>query len=195
MPPRSGNTSAALTRPLPESGPMLFTVALPEWEAEADMPVQTCRRENDPEYALIGPHFTLTFGAPVDEAPFIEHVRAIARQASAVQFALRRALVQTGATGLSHVFLVPDEVAADTLMALHDRLYGGLLAAWLSRDETFLPHVTVAAFDRPQPAQALADRWNAQPFALAGHIRALTVGRLANQRFDVLAQWPLEWRA
>jgi len=170
---------------------MLFTVAMPEWGPEAEAQVQTCRRDHDPQYPLIGPHFTLTFGAPVGEASSIEHVRAVAREVRAVHFVLRRALVQTGTTGWSHVFLVPDE-GANALTALRGRLYGGLLAPWLSLDETFLPHVTVAAFDDPQPAQALADRWNAQPFALAGCIRALTVGRLANQRFDVLAQLPLE---
>ena len=170
---------------------MLFTVAMPEWEPDAEAQVQTCRRANDPQYPLIGPHFTLTFGAPVEEGPCIDHVGAIARETTPIRFVLRRAEVQTGDTGRSHVFLVPDE-GVGALTMLHDRLYAGLLAPWRSRAEGFLPHVTVAAFDQLQPAQALADRWNAQLFALGGHIRALTVGRLVDQRFDVLAQLPLE---
>ena len=173
---------------------MLFTVATPDWEPEAEARVQTCRCDNDPQYSLIGPHFTLTFGAPVKQAPCIEHVRAIACEVSPISFVLRRAQVLTSGPGLAHVFLVPDEGAAD-MVALHDRLYGGLLAPWLSRDEAFLPHVTVAAFDHPSSAQVLADRWNARPFALAGHVRALTVGRLVDHRFDVLTQLPLERRA
>ncbi|MGH8822563.1 MAG: 2'-5' RNA ligase family protein, partial [Rhodoferax sp.] len=131
---------------------MLFTVAMPDWAPEIDARVQACRRGNDPQYALIGPHFTLTFGVPVEEAACIEHVDAIAREASPIRFVLRRAQVQSSGPGLAHVFLVPDE-GAGALVALHDRLYRGLLAPWLSQDEAFLPHVTVAAFDNPQSAQ------------------------------------------
>ena len=170
---------------------MLFTVAMPDWAPEVDAQVQACRQGNDPQYALIGPHFTLIFGAPVDEAPCVDHVRAIAGDTSPIRFVLRRAQVQTSGAGLSHVVLVPDE-GADALVALHNRLYDGALAPWRSLDQSFVPHVTVAAFDHPQPAQSLADHWNAQSFALAGSLRTLTVGRLADRRFEVLAQLPLE---
>lgn len=173
---------------------MLFTVAMPEWSVEAAAQVQVCRQRNDPQYALIGPHFTLIFGVPLDEVLCVEHVGRIARDTSPIRFVLRRAQVQTDGAGVSRVFLVPDE-GANALVALHDQLYGGMFAPWRSLQEAFTPHVTVAAFDQPTVAQSLADRWNAQPFALAGSLRALTVGRLADSRFEVLAVLPLERRA
>ncbi len=165
---------------------MIFTVAMPKWSADAQAAVQGFRSAHDPQFELIGPHFTLVFGAALETESCLAHVRAVAQSSAPVPFKLSHAMLYYTGDGPAHVFLVASEGAAG-LTRLYRQLYGGPLASSLRLDKPFIPHVTIAAVENPAAALQIADDWNAQNISLSGRIDVLTAGRITGGRFLVLA--------
>lgn len=166
---------------------MIFTVAIPRWSADAQAVVQQFRRAHDPQFELVEPHFTLVFGAALEAEPCIAHVGAVAQSSAPIPFKLSHAMLYYTGDGPAHVFLVAGEGAAG-LTRLYRRLYGGPLAPSLRLDKPFIPHVTIAAVENPSAALRIADDWNAQDISLSGEIDALTIGKITDGRFAVLAE-------
>lgn len=119
-------------------------VAYPQLAPRDQAWIDATRAAHDPRAAWIRAHVTLVF--PCDAAGIAAHVAGLVREAAPITFVLREVrAVRDHATGRGgHVFLVPDEGAAE-IVALHDRLYAGPLAPHLRTDLPFVPHVTVGA--------------------------------------------------
>lgn len=154
----------------------LCVVAYPELEAVDQSWVQTFRREFDPQYARIDPHFTLIFPTDGVDAETLEtHVRTRVAGISPFRFVLRCALpVKDSFSPQTHLFLVPDE-GLSQLARLHSQLYTGSLQAHLRLDIPYLPHITIGAFLSAAECKAAADRLHAQPFAVEGRIERVTL--------------------
>ena len=151
----------------------LALVAYPDLEAEDLDWIQSIRRRHDPNFAMVGAHFTFVFplsGMP--EAAFVAHVTEVLRTQSPIAFELRTATVVPEPDG-DHfsIVLVPD-AGHDAMTALHRRLYTGPLEPHLRPEIPFVPHLTVARTDRRAAARALADSLNRPEFAIAARLQS-----------------------
>jgi 2'-5' RNA ligase len=136
--------------------------------------IESVRARHDPASARIGAHLTLVFPAEAAPEPVADHVRDVAAHEAAIPFVLRRAEPcpdrVAGAGG--HVFLVPEE-GRDALVALHDRLYRGVLRPHLRSDLPYLPHLTVGAAGDLEECRRLARSLNEAGLAVRGLVASL----------------------
>lgn len=134
--------------------------------------VEGIRRDHDPHHAIIDAHFTHVFPfaySPTTEV--ISHAETIAASTDVISFQLSRAAaVRDAVAPRALVFLLPTEGESE-IRRLHDRLYSGVLAPMLRADIPFVPHVTVAAFDRIDEAERMASEL--EPFRTAGKLTAM----------------------
>jgi 2'-5' RNA ligase len=109
-------------------------------------PIHVLRQRFDPLVALVPPHITLVF--PFESELTSEQLRQHIQQvvADIRPFPVRLANV-TGAEG-EYLFLNVKQ-GNDDLIALHDRLYMGPLAGFLSPHHTYVPHMTVGRLTDP----------------------------------------------
>ena len=151
--------------------------------------IQAIRKQHDPQYALVAPHFTLVFPTfECERGAFCRHIRHQVKAQPAIAISLRCALVVKDAfSDLTHAFLVPDQGFGD-LVKLHDNLYRGFLADLLRLDIPFIPHITVAASLDATVCKRLADEINSQPLAIEGWLRAVDIVEHANGTVTTLEQ-------
>lgn len=166
----------------------LCIVTYPEVSAAAVSWIQTIRREFDPQYGQIDPHFTLVF--PTDAVPSAtleEHARAAIEGIAPFCFVLRCALpVKDSFRAQTHLFLVPDE-GFSHLVRVHSHLYTGPLQAHLRLDIPYIPHITVGAFLDANACKEAADALNAQPFTVEGTIERVSLIAVTTPRVTTLA--------
>lgn len=165
----------------------LYTVAFPSL-CETDVRfIAEIRARHDRQVSVLGPHFTLLHGCDrVDEAVYVDHVRAVAASTMAFQFAC----LETGPDedeGRGYVHLLP-ELGRMDLVALHDSLYTGPMAPYLRKDNRFVAHMTIGHAANLDEAAALCDELNAEGVDIAGSIDALVVGCVEHGRFVELAR-------
>jgi 2'-5' RNA ligase len=151
-------------------------IAVPQFAQDDLEWIDRIRSRYDPQRNLVAPHFTLVFpfeGDAVDAV--LKHAAHVGSQTEPLRFVLRSALaVKDTFTTSSHVFLVPDEGFSD-VVALHEDLKSGHRAATAPPDIPFTPHITVAAVQDREQANAVATELNAGGVAIAGTIFALAV--------------------
>lgn len=152
--------------------------------------VQAIRRAHDPQFPIIGPHFTFVFPFEGGEREAVlAHVRQVAAEKPTLPFRLERAAAVRDALGpRSHVFLLPVEGEA-AMRVLHGRLYAGPLAAMLRADIPFHPHVTVGTFERHEEAEALAVKLSETN--IAGRLEALQVAEFDGRALREIERLPL----
>ena len=168
----------------------LYTVAFPTLNDADARFIAGIRARHDRQASMLGPHFTLLFGCDaVDEATYIEHVRAIAASTAAVRFECREAEPDSD-DERGVVYLVPEQ-GRGALTLLHDRLYTGPLAPHLRKDLHFVAHITVAHAADVEAAQRLCDHLNTEGVDVSGSIDALVVGCVESSRFVELARFAL----
>lgn len=110
-------------------------------------PLDAFRHQYDPLARLIPAHLILVFPFESDlTTPQLQaHVTTVAAAFRPFPIALQ------GITGHADEYLFLNvKRGNDTLIALHDQLYSGILAPYLSRAHTILPHLTVGRC--PDPA-------------------------------------------
>jgi hypothetical protein len=165
----------------------VYTVAFPSLsEADARF-IGAIRASHDRQASMLGPHFTLLFGCDrVDEAAYVDHVRAVAAQTTAFQFACLETACDAD-NGRGYVYLVPELGRVD-LDTLHDRLYGGPMAPYWRQDKRFAAHMTIGHAANLDAAAGLCDDLNADGVDITGSIEALVVGCVENARFVELAR-------
>lgn len=140
--------------------------------------IEGVRRAYDPLAAHIRPHVTLVF--PFESALATEtlaaHMRETAAGIGPFQVALRKI------TGHLSEYLFLNVIQGnDTLIALHDQLYTGPLAAFFVPDQTYFPHLTVgrlSALETFEAALAEARRMTGTR-VFAGTVRAITIYQIA----------------
>jgi len=142
--------------------------------------IESFRARHDPQAAQIGAHFTLVFPVELTPEPVVEHASVVLQPTRSIPFVIRHAEpVADTIAGGGHVFLVPRE-GRDEIVALHDRLYGGLLRPFLREDVPFLPHITVGRSADLGQCQRLAEELNDELLAVHGAIANIDLIEVTN---------------
>jgi 2'-5' RNA ligase len=148
-------------------------VAFPETAALET--IETLRRRYDPMSSLLGAHITLVF--PFVAGPSSAALRSHVERTLADVEPIELCLAGVSAIDDEYIFLNV-EAGRDRVIDLHDRLYTGVLAAHLSREHVYRPHITLGRLkDRGALADALAHAMSAAPVANA-IVREVAVFRL-----------------
>lgn len=153
---------------------MLYVVAWPVLSEADDTALRRLRAQYHPvEADLIGPHFTLVFGAPVEaEAAVRTALAGVARRP--FWFMIDRI-----ARHDLHLYAEPSDGAAE-LTELHQALN-------LARDgEPFEPHITLGLFRSPREAEQVARIVERQHLPIRGRIEELALLKRSGDRLDAL---------
>ncbi len=168
---------------------LLYVIAEPELSrADRDW-IQSIRAQHDPQFDLVGPHFTFVFGTEGPAAlGMIEHVQVVARRVPPFAFELQKFEVFPGATADYYLFLMPD-TGAQNLVSLHEAL-----RIAQASDVAFVPHMTVGRFASVAEATTLADELNSKARTIPGRVSSLKVIAVAGQQLHNLATVELQGR-
>lgn len=154
----------------------LCVVAFPMLpQADRDW-LSSIRAQYDPEYRLIQPHVTLLFPTDSVELASLEnHVGAVAKNTEPFQIVFRCVLPFRGPFGSkTHLFLVPDE-GLSRIAKIHERLYARVFGVQNERSPSFVPHLTIGAFDDGVDCTRVAGQINTGKFEISCIIRKLSI--------------------
>jgi 2'-5' RNA ligase len=161
---------------------MLYVVAWPVLAEADDTALRRLRAQYHPREAeLIGPHFTLVFGAAASqEARLRDALDHVATRP--FWFVLDR-LVRydmTPPSRTAYLYAVPADGAAEL---------GGLYEAFnpTPGDEPFEPHITLGLFDRAAEAERLARIVERQHLPMHGRVEELALLRRHEHGLDTVA--------
>jgi 2'-5' RNA ligase len=158
---------------------MLYVVAWPVLAEADDTALRRLRAQYHPTQAdMIGPHFTLVFGVPVErEAALRAALDAIDRQP--FWFMIERI-----ARHDLYLFAEPFDGAAE-LSELYDTLNP------LPGPVPFKPHITLGLFARTAEAEQVARIVERQHLPMHGRVEELALLRREGERLDTLATYRL----
>lgn len=160
---------------------MLFVVALPLLAEADDTALRRLRAQYHPgEAALIGPHFTLVFGADDGEADRLADALD-ALEARPFWFMLDRLARHDSAppARTAYLFALPDDGDAE-LRDLHDRLNP------LPGPVPFEPHLTLGLFGTAAAAEQVARIVQRQHLPIRGRIETLALLRRGADGLETL---------
>lgn len=154
---------------------MLYVVAWPVLGEADDTALRRLRAQYHPrEAGLIGPHFTLVFGAAPDREPALRQALGSVSQRP-FWFMIDR-IVRADL----HLCAEPSDGAAE-LTGLYEALNpapGG---------EPFEPHITLGLFQRAAEAEQVARIVGRQHLPMHGRVEELALLRREGERLDTLA--------
>jgi 2'-5' RNA ligase len=161
---------------------MLYVVAWPILAEADETTLRRLRAQYHPREAdLIGPHFTLVFGAPADREAALRAALDDVRRRP-FWFVLER-LVRHDLpppSRAAYLYATPADGAAE-LTELHEALNarGG--------DEPFEPHVTLGLFERAAEAEQVARIVERQHLPMHGRIEELALLRRTGEGLETLS--------
>ena len=162
---------------------MLHVVAWPVLAEADDTALRRLRAQYHPREAeLIGPHFTLVFGAALPEEARLRSALAGLAGRKPFWFVLER-LVRHDMTPPSRaawLYAVPADGAAE-LAQLHDALNP------VAESEAFEPHITLGLFDRAAAAEQVARIVERQHLPMHGRVEELALLRRDGAALETLA--------
>ena len=161
---------------------MLYVVAWPVLAEADDTALRRLRAQyHASEADLIGPHFTLVFGAPAAEEGRLSRALAGLAGRRPFWFVLDRMVRHdlTPPSRSSWLYAVPADGSGD-LSDLHDALDPGPSA------EPFEPHITVGLFARAAEAEQVARIVERQHLPMHGRVEELALLRRTPDGLDVL---------
>ena len=169
-----------------------LVIAYPELEKADFKRIQRFRRDHDPQYNLIEPHFTLVFHLPESwAADLSQEVNKVARTTTPIKFILRCATLNRDAfRPVYHSFLVSDE-GNSQIIKLHDRLYAGRLRPHLSVDIDYIPHITIGSSEQADRCLGWVAAWHQSEFEIQGRISHLDLIHLSNNLIKTVEKIPL----
>lgn len=154
---------------------MLYVVAWPVLGEADDTALRRLRAQYHPrEAGLIGPHFTLVFGAALDQE---------ARLRAALATIARRPfwfMIERVARLEQYLFAEPFDGAAE-LTELHDTLNA------MSGAEPFQPHITLGLFQHFAEAEQVARIVERQHLPMRGRVEELALLRRDGDVLETLA--------
>lgn len=157
----------------------LYTVAYLEIPETQVNWIQEFRREHDPYFEVVDPHFTLVFGVRgVEQDTYLDHIATAARETKPISFHCKYAML--GADDVddtAYVFLVPD-IGNSDISLLHDRLYRGVLEPFHRLEFPYIPHIGIAAMKDFKKAKGLCDELNRGGVHVQGRLGSITTGVL-----------------
>ncbi|MBL8518291.1 MAG: 2'-5' RNA ligase family protein [Betaproteobacteria bacterium] len=122
-------------------------VWFPEFSAQTAQAIVNIRQSFDPLAGVLPPHLWLVF-------PFAAHLNATQLTAHIRRRTARWPQVPVVFSGIRNLkdefVLLNARTGAASLVALHDRLYGGILAPYRRDDMDYLPHITLARSADPR---------------------------------------------
>jgi 2'-5' RNA ligase len=161
---------------------MLYVVAWPLLAEADDTALRRLRAQYHAREAdLIGPHFTLVFGAPVsDEARLRGALDGIAQRP--FWFMLDRLVRHdlTPPSRAAYLYAVPADGEAE-LTQLHEALNP------VPGPETFEPHITLGLFGHAAEAEQIARIVQRQHLPMRGRVEELALLRRDDDRLETLA--------
>jgi 2'-5' RNA ligase len=154
---------------------VLYVVAWPVLSEADDTALRRLRAQYHPREAeLIGPHFTLVFGAPAErEAALREALAAIERRPFWF-------LIDRIARVDLHLYAEPSDGAAE-LTELYEALNP------TPGDEPFQPHITLGLFSHAIEAEQVARIVGRQHLPIHGRVEELALLKRAGDGLDTLA--------
>lgn len=161
---------------------MLYVVAWPVLAEADDTALRRLRAQYHPREAeLIGPHFTLVFGAPVSEEARLR--RALdGITARPFWFMLDRLVRHdmTPPSRAAYLYAVPADGEAE-LARLHETLNPA------PGPETFEPHITLGLFGHAAEAEHIARIVQRQHLPMRGRVEELALLRREGDGLETLA--------
>lgn len=152
---------------------MLYVVARPVLAEADDTALRRLRTQYHPREAdLIGPHFTLVFGAAASEEPRLRGVLDKLAGRRPFWFVLDRMVRHdiTPPSRSAYLYAVPADGVTE-LAALYDALNP------MPGDDPFEPHITLGLFERAADAEQVARIVERQHLPMHGRIEELTLLR------------------
>jgi 2'-5' RNA ligase len=158
---------------------VLYVVAWPLLSEADDTALRRLRAQYHPKEAdLIGPHFTLVFGAAVErEAELRMRLEDLSRRPFWF-------MVDRIARHDLHLCAEPSDGAAE----LHE-LYDALNP--VSGSIPFEPHITLGLFDNPMQAEQVARIVERQHLPIRGRVEELALVRFEGHKLDIMAGFSL----
>jgi len=163
---------------------MLYVVAWPVLAEADDTALRRLRAQYHPrEAALIGPHFTLVFGAAAAQEARLRDALAGLAGRRPFWFVLDRLVRHdmTPPSRAAYLLAVPEDGVAE-LTNLYDEL--NLTAG----GESFEPHITLGLFDRAADAEQVARIVERQHLPMHGRIEELALLRRDGDALKTLAR-------
>jgi 2'-5' RNA ligase len=165
----------------------IFVIAEPEISGSDRDWIQSIRRQHDPQFDFVAPHFTLVFGAESALcAALVARAQDVATRVRAFAFDLQSAKVFSDAAAGHYVFLIPD-LGSPELVSLHEALQVGPAS-----DSPFVPHITVGRVTSLAEANAIAAALNDAKRVIRGHVCGLKVVAVAGRSARDLAAFELK---
>lgn len=162
---------------------MLYVVAWPVLAEADDTALRRLRTQYHPgEADLIGPHFTLVFGAAVTEEARLRAALQALADRRPFWFVLERLARHdfVPPSRAAYLYAVPADGATE-LTALHDEFNP------MAASEPFEPHITLGLFDRAADAEHVARIVERQHLPMHGRIEELALLRRNGAQLDTLA--------
>lgn len=162
---------------------MLYVVAWPLLAEADDTALRRLRAQYHPREAdLIGPHFTLVFGAPPSEEERLRTALARLADRRSFWFVLERLARHDMAppSRAAYLYAVPADGAAELI-----ELYETLNPA--PDIEAFEPHITLGLFGHAAEAEHLARMVERQHLPMHGRVEELALLRRDGDELDTLA--------
>ncbi|HSI01920.1 MAG TPA: 2'-5' RNA ligase family protein [Reyranella sp.] len=154
---------------------MLYVVAWPLLSEADDTALRRLRAQYHPREAdLIGPHFTLVFGAPDEREPALR-TALVAIDRRPFWFLIDRIVRHD-----RHLYAEPSDGAAE-LVGLHEALNPVL------GSEPFEPHITLGLFGHASQAEQIARIVERQHLPIHGRVEELSLLKREADRLDRLA--------
>jgi len=159
----------------------LLVIAYPILAPKDIHRIEEYRKNHDPLYPVVKPHFTFIFPCERTLSDFIDHVERKLGDAGPISFSLDKASVHDDfRKENSYVFLVPDNGFAE-MTALYDCLNVGLSGVREAIPGPFLPHITIARSADRNVMEEIAGRWNSNPGIISGKLEFLEIIRYESQ--------------
>ncbi len=159
---------------------MLYVVAWPLLSEADDTALRRLRAQYHPrEAGLIGPHFTLVFGAPLDQETRLRAAFEALVERRPFWFVIDRITRSD-----RYLYAVPADGSAE-LTELYDALNRTPRPA--SGREPFEPHITLGLFERAAEAEQVARIVERQHLPMHGRVEELALLRRDGEALATLA--------